>query len=107
VIGGGEFWRGLTGRVASSGGGIRTPDTRIMIPGSESRKAKEGNGLRIVGRVSAHHLPTEPYDMPADLAEVVAAWATLDRATRAGVLAMIRSAMGKTEAPDELTNLTN
>jgi hypothetical protein len=78
-----------------------------MIPGSESRKAKEGNGLRIVGRVSAHHLPTEPYDMPADLAEVVAAWATLDRATRAGVLAMIRSAMGKTEAPDELTNLTN
>ena len=28
----GEMWRDLTGSVASSGGGIRTPDTRIMIP---------------------------------------------------------------------------
>ena len=28
----GETWRELTGSVASSGGGTRTPDTRIMIP---------------------------------------------------------------------------
>ena len=32
LVGRDGFWRGLTGTVVSSGGGIRTPDTRIMIP---------------------------------------------------------------------------
>ena len=42
VVERGGDWRVLTGLVASSGGGIRTPDTRIMIPRPEIRNSLEG-----------------------------------------------------------------
>jgi hypothetical protein len=36
--------------------------------------------------------PTDPPDLPPDLAAVVAAWPTLPEAIRAGILAMVRAA---------------
>ena len=76
--------RGLTGPVLNSGGGTRTPDTRIMIPRTESDKVRPSKGLRIATPPPAHHLPTDNRRMPPDLAAVADAWPTLPEALRPG-----------------------
>ena len=84
--------RRLAGTVASSGGGIRTPDTRIMIPPVEHTKCLPDNGLRVATEPLAHYLPTDTCQSPSDLALVIEAWPTLPEAIRAGIIAMVRSA---------------
>ena len=78
--------------IASSGGGIRTPDTRIMIPpatinypdefANRAASAAPGTAIGVENAVSS---------ADADLAEVIDHWATLPEAIRRAVLALVRS----------------
>ena len=43
----------------------------------------------------AHHLPTDTCKTDPDLAAVVAAWSELPEALRAGIVAMVKAAVGK------------
>jgi hypothetical protein len=102
--------RWLASDDASSGGGTRTPDTRIMIPPAIAKKAGknadlgpsaargaavgaengQGTGDALSGRVGQASAPTASGD--ADLGEVVGRWASLPEAIRVGILALVRAA---------------
>jgi len=93
----------------SSGGGIRTPDTRIMIPpacdeipeenGNTEQSAAPGaaaSAENIWGRANAvvstevnQAAPLTEHD--TDLAEVVDCWSRLPEAVRLAVMALVRS----------------
>jgi integrase len=82
-----------SGPVVSSGGGIRTPDTRIMIPlRSTTQTPVPAKPSRPID--DRQSLPV-PYglDSPPNLAEIVAAWPDLPEPIRAGVMALVRSAV--------------
>jgi|GEM_PF-4292925 len=79
--------------VVSSGGGTRTPDTRIMIPQSNRRNSKSVKSKENISDRLSLHLPYEP---SPDLASVIDAWSTLPEPIRAdpgraGILAMVKA----------------
>jgi integrase len=84
--------RALAGTVASSGGGTRTPDTRIMIPLPNRHKSKADNAETHIDRRRALPLPIDTRQRDAGLTAVLEAWPKLPEALRAGILAMIRVA---------------
>jgi hypothetical protein len=75
---------------ASSGGGIRTPDTRIMIPSATPPNAEENGTSQ---DCAAHGAAVEHSQGPIDpdLAVVTDHWTDLPEAVRAGILAMVRA----------------
>ena len=85
----GEMWSDLAVSVVSSGGGTRTPDTRIMIPRSDRRKPKgDKEEANINGRL-ALHLPYET--LPPELTALIDAWPSLPEPIKAEILAMVRA----------------
>ena len=75
----------------SSGGGIRTPDTRIMIPPvSNVNPEKTANSKVYAAPGAAVEHEVVPVD-PA-LVPLINCWPSLPEALRAGILAMVRSA---------------
>ncbi len=75
----------------SSGGGTRTPDTRIMIP-LASRENTEKYAPS--DERAAPGAAVEPAEVPIDLdlQLVIEAWKTLPEATKAGIMAMVQAA---------------
>jgi len=75
----------------SSGGGTRTPDTRIMIPLPHPLNL-EGNDVFGEGaaRGAAHESMEEGVD--AGLSALIEAWNTLPPAIREAILAVLRAA---------------
>jgi hypothetical protein len=60
----------------------------------KSASLKGGNGLRVVTESSAAPAQRAAHDDP-ELAALVDIWPTLPEAIRAGILAMVRAAVGK------------
>ncbi len=85
--------RALAGSVLSSGGGTRTPDTRIMIPRAEQSKSDEDQDLRFDHDGVAAPLPHNDDPMPADLSMVVERGSNLSEPVRADILALVRTAI--------------
>ena len=75
---------------ASSGGGIRTPDTRIMIPLSSDLNPgkQEDSDAGAAHGAAVDHAGAQ---LDPDLQNVIEKWAELPEAIRAGILAMVRS----------------
>ena len=82
----------VTDTVASSGGGIRTPDTRIMIPQTDRRKSRNAKNKASISDNVALPLPYEAFS--PELTAVVEAWADLPEAIRAGIVAMVKATVG-------------
>ena len=78
----------------NSGGGTRTPDTRIMIPPSTPLNAEENGDSQ---DCAAHGAAVEHDQGPSDpdLAAVIDAWDELPMAVRVGIVAMVRAADGR------------
>ena len=75
---------------ASSGGGIRTPDTRIMIPPATPQNPEENTHSRdCAAPGAAVEWPEGPID--PDLGDVIQRWPNLPEAVRTGILAIVRS----------------
>ncbi len=76
---------------ASSGGGTRTPDTRIMIqracPVNVEEYSNPDKRATAGAAVESAEVPIDP-----DLQLVIDAWQTLPEATKVGILAMVRLA---------------
>ena len=75
----------------SSGGGTRTPDTRIMIPLPDRHKSKAANVETPINKRRAHPLPIDTRQGDAGLTALVAAWPTLPEPIRAGIVAMVKA----------------
>ena len=84
--------RVLSATVASSGGGTRTPDTRIMIPLETATQGASRKPLRVESEKPHTYAIPIPGNLSPDLAAVVDAWPSLPEAIRAGILAMVRAA---------------
>jgi hypothetical protein len=89
--------------VVSSGGGTRTPDTRIMIPLPDRHKSKADNTEPHINRRRAHPVPIDTRKLAPDLALVVDAWPSLPEAIRAGILALVRAS----QPPDPTPSLNS
>jgi hypothetical protein len=98
-----EHALGVSGRVvsvavANSGGGTRTPDTRIMIPRSDSANTRPAKPLRLAPpSLAAHGQRAKPDD--PDLAALIDSWDSLPEAIRAGIMAMVRASSAGKEKP--------
>ena len=73
----------------SSGGGIRTPDTRIMIPDSDTRNSSTANKLAFEGKCGCTNGCTS--DCP-HLALIVGFWPKLPSEIRSAISAIVRIA---------------
>ncbi|MCA9182865.1 MAG: hypothetical protein KDA51_15495 [Planctomycetales bacterium] len=78
---------------ASSGGGTRTPDTRIMIQrasaGNAGKNAHSENRAAAGAAVVSENAPID-----AELQVIIERWAELPDAVKAGIVAMVRAAGG-------------
>ena len=72
--------------------GIRTRDTQIYNQDVESSKGVDNKRLRTATPPIARHLPTDTWKTNSDLATLVAAWAELPEAIRAGIIEMAKAA---------------
>ena len=77
----------------SSGGGTRTPDTRIMI--QQVRAENPEKNAHSENRAAAGAaIGSENGPIDADLRAVIERWSELSDAVKAGILAMVRAAGG-------------
>ena len=78
----------------SSGGGTRTPDTRIMISHAHPLNLQENDN---VGEGAGHSTALETAKAPitAELARVIDAWDLLPPDTRTVILAIVAAARGR------------
>ena len=74
----------------SSGGGIRTPDTRIMIQRVAIEKAGE-NEYSQDGAAPGAAVGIENGLVDSDLQAIIQRWADLPDAVKAGIVAMVRA----------------
>ena len=80
--------------VTSSGGGTRTPDTRIMIPPADFRKRFPGHKLRTQENPACTTACTEICPAPGappldELTRIVAAWPHLSTDVRAAIVTLV------------------
>jgi hypothetical protein len=93
----GGFWQEVSLSVMSSGGGTRTPDTRIMIPGEDCHKPSEHSALgESDDDCTARAQQTEVESVIPILADpglslIVRHWLSLHSADRAGSVAMVKA----------------
>jgi len=64
------------------------PENRKSRKGKEIREGEEGLSAHLQ---RADEKPQDTPEMPPDLAQVVAAWAHLPEAVKAGILAIVRT----------------
>ena len=74
----------------SSGGGTRTPDTRIMIPRVSAKNAVENVHSETCAAAGAA-VDSEHVTIDADLKAIVDRWANLPDEFKAGIVAMVRA----------------
>lgn len=78
---------------ASSGGGIRTPDTRIMIPLSNTYNICDDGSLRhdrIFSDTDSDTPAPTPTSADPALAELIASWPTLSAPIRQAIMSLVR-----------------
>ena len=75
----------------SSGGGTRTPDTRIMIPRVSAKNAVENAHSETCAAAGAA-VDSEHVTIDADLKAIVDRWANLPDEFKSRIVAMVRAA---------------
>ena len=77
-----------------TGEATRTPDLRIMRPQTGFRKDPKGQRLASSTPRRSHHIPTDNCQNDPELTAVIEAWDRLPEAVRAGIVAMVKAAVG-------------